>query len=79
MKETRRLRVRDIPKDQTTGLPARATIYKEHSLRKYPRLIYSVPSAGLFFDLDEWDRMCETAQQASVARAARVYRPLEEE
>lgn len=73
------LRVRDIPKGQSTGLPARATIYKLHSLRKFPRLIFSVPGAGLCFDLDEWQAMCETAKQASEDRSVRVHRPLVED
>jgi len=69
------VRVRDIHKGQSTGLPARATIYKLHSLRKYPRLIYRIPGAGLCFDFDEWARMCEEAKQASEDRAARIHRP----
>jgi hypothetical protein len=73
------LRVRDIPIGQSTGLPARATIYKLHSLMKYPRLIYTVPGAGLVFDLDEWHAMCEAAKQSSEDRAAQVHRPLVEE
>jgi len=72
------IRVRGIAKNQS-GLPAKATIYKLHSQRKYPRLIYTVPGAGLCFDLDEWQTMCEVAQQASEDRAARVNRPLVEE
>ena len=72
------IRVRDIPKGRGTDLPSQSTIYKMHSLRKFPRLIYTVPGAGLVFDLDEWQAMCEAAQQASEDRAAHVNRPLGE-
>ncbi|MGO9146118.1 MAG: hypothetical protein ACLQDF_07095 [Desulfomonilia bacterium] len=78
MNKSNVLRVRDIPKGQSTGLPARATIYKLHSLRKHPRLIYTVPGAGLVFDLDEWQTMCEAAKQSSEERAAQVHRPMVE-
>jgi hypothetical protein len=70
------IRVKDI-KDYP-GLPARTTLYKLHSLRKYPRLIYTVPGAGLVFDLVEWQAMCEAAKQSSEDRAARVHKPLVE-
>ena len=66
------IRVCQIPKDRITGLPARATIYKLHHLGKYPRLIYSVPAAGLCFDLNEWAAMCEAAKLVSVERAAQM-------
>ena len=65
------IRVRDIPKDHP-GLPARATIYKLHSLRKHPRLIYLVPDVGLVFNLGEWESMCAAAQKISEERAAGI-------
>lgn len=71
--------VRDIKKGQPgipAGLPAQATIYKLNCLRKYPRLIYTVPGAGLVFDLDEWAAMCERAKQASEERARKVHKAL---
>jgi len=77
-KQSNIIRVKDIAKNQA-GLPAKATIYKLHSLRKYPRLIYTVPSTGLVFDLDEWQAMCEASKQASEDRSARVHRPLVED
>ena len=70
---------RVIPlKDTKSGeLPkAHSTIYKEHSLKLYPELIYKVPGVGVVFDLDEWDRMCEAAKAEQVKKAERIYRPL---
>ncbi len=75
---TKIIRVRDIPKGRGTDRPAQSTIYKMHSLRKFPRLIYTVPGAGLVFDLGEWERLCEEAKQASEDRAALVLRTLVE-
>ncbi len=75
------IRVRDIDKGGSgvpEGLPAKATIYKDHCLRKYPRLIYTVPGVGLVLDLDEWAAIIEAAKKESVERAERVQRELGE-
>ena len=55
---------------------ARSTIYKMHSMRRFPRLIFIIPGAGLCFDLDEWHSMCEAAREANVKSATRIHRVL---
>ncbi len=57
---------------------ARATIYKNHTLKKFPKLIYKVPGVGVVFDLDEWVSMCEKAKAENIKKAERIYRPLED-
>ena len=54
----------------------RSNIYKLHSLRKFPGLIYKVPGAGLCFDLDEWASMCAEAKRKNEERANRIHRAL---
>lgn len=70
------IKVRDIHKKNYPGLPARSTIYKLHSLRLHPSLIYTVPGVGLCIDLDEWTAMCEQAKQKSIDRAHQVRHAL---
>lgn len=70
------VRVRDIPEGQGPDYPAKSTIYKFHSQRKFPRLVYTVPGVGLVFDLNEWQAMCEAAQQASEERAHKIHKAM---
>lgn len=67
-------RVRNAEKE---NLPLkRSYIYKLHSLRKLPSLIYKVPGAGLCFDLNEWASMCAEAKRKSEDRAIRIHSAL---
>ena len=72
-KQVNVLRVRE-----NANLPLkRSNIYKLHCLKKFPKLIYSVPGAGLVFDMAEWEAMVEAAKAESVRRAERIHRPIE--
>ena len=73
------LNVIPIRKALPKELPiANSTCYKNHSLKKLPRLIYKVKGCGLCFDLDEWASMCEEAKAKSVAESKRVHRSFED-
>jgi hypothetical protein len=56
---------------------ARATIYKNHTLKKMPNIIYKVPGVGIVFDLDEYAATCEAAKAEQVKKAERIYKPLD--
>ncbi len=47
------------------------TIYKYHSIKKYPALIFKV-AGKLFVDLDEWDNMAKQARDNQVKEAQRI-------
>ncbi|MDD2390716.1 MAG: hypothetical protein PHP23_13410 [Desulfobacterales bacterium] len=45
--------------------------YKWHSKKKYPNLLVKV-AGKLFVDLDEWEKMAETAKKEQGREAARL-------
>lgn len=47
------------------------TAYKYRTLRKYPKLLIKV-AGKLYFDEDEWDRMCKEAVEEQLAEAKRL-------
>jgi hypothetical protein len=57
---------------------ARATIYKNHNLKKFPKLIYKIPGVGVVWDNNEWASMCEKAKAEQVKSSERIHRPLDE-
>lgn len=60
--------ITSIPENE---LPfTRRTIYRYHSEKKYPQMIYKVGSR-LCFDLEEWERMVREAKELSVQRASK--------
>ena len=50
---------------------SRKTAYKYRTLHKYPKLLIKV-AGKLYFDVDEWKRMCERAVAEQVAQAKRI-------
>ena len=56
---------------------AKATAYKWHSLKRYPRLIFKVGGI-LFFDMDEWMDMCKAAREENAKHSKHINRPLKE-
>jgi hypothetical protein len=76
MKYLNVIRLRDTSDED---LPfSRKTIYKMHSQKKYPALIYSVPGLGLVLDLDELSKMREVAQKENIRISKRIHAPLAE-
>ena len=61
------IEVRKAPKGYLPYEPN--SIYKYHSLRKFPALIYKVGGI-LIFDMDEWGSMAEVAKKQNVKKAA---------
>jgi hypothetical protein len=56
---------------------AKATIYKNLSLKKMPNIIYKVPGVGVVFDINEYEATCEQAKAKQVEKAERIHRPIE--
>ena len=54
------------------NLPTKKTIYKWHSLKKYPKLIIKIGSQ-LFFDLQEWENMAISSRDSQVLESQRVW------
>lgn len=48
------------------------TIYKFHSLKRYPGIIFKV-GGKLFFDLDEWKKEVEISRARNVKISARIH------
>jgi len=62
---------KDFPLKNPPGLPAKQTLYKWHSLKRYPSLILKVGS-NLFFDMDEWDAMARAARDSQIKAAQQI-------
>lgn len=52
---------------------AKSTIYKLHSLKRLPAVIFKV-GGRLYFDLDRWQKLAEECREQNMAESARVYR-----
>lgn len=50
---------------------AKNTIYKFHSAKRYPEVIFKV-SGKLFFDMAAWKRLVEKSRQREIAEAERL-------
>jgi hypothetical protein len=48
------------------------TVRKYHSLKKYPQLLYKV-AGNLVFDVDEWNKMVQSAKDTSISEAKRIW------
>ncbi len=60
--------------DPEEKLPySKATLYKWHSMKKYPGIIFKV-GGRLYFDLDKWDQFAEQSREKHIQESARVYR-----
>lgn len=64
-----------VPVKQTSIPLETNTLYKYHSIKKYPALIIKV-AGKLFVDEDEWERMVEAARESQIKEATRVLNPV---
>ncbi len=52
---------------------AKNTIYKFHSTKRYPEIIFKV-SGKLFFDMAAWNDLVEKSRQKEIDNAAQIKR-----
>jgi len=60
--------VKDFPLKITEGLPVKQTLYRWHSIKRYPALLLKVGSK-LYFDMDEWENMAKRTRDSQVKEA----------
>ena len=66
----------EVRKASPTELPfTRGTIYKWHSIKRYPAMIFKV-AGKLVFDLDEWEEMLRKAKFENIKQVKRIKKGL---
>lgn len=64
----------EIRKAQPEELPlAKNTIYKFHSIGRYPGMILKV-AGKLFFDIDAWEQMVEETRAKQIKKSAHLQK-----
>lgn len=66
----------EVRKATDEQLPfTKGTIYKWHSLKRYPAMIFKV-AGKLVFDLDEWEEMLKKAKSDNVRKVSKIKKGL---
>jgi hypothetical protein len=64
----------EISKAKSNEIPfSKASCYKFRTLRKYPELLIKVANK-LYFDCEEWQRMCSAAKAKQIEEAKRIHK-----
>ena len=66
----------EVRKASPEELPfTKGTIYKWHSIKRYPGMIFKV-AGKLVFDLDEWEQMLRTAKSENIKKVKRLRKSI---